>query len=298
MVVELIDIVPVGHLHGEGVQWNADDGCLWWTDISGCALHRYALEQRQLHSWATPERLGCFAFVEGDARLLAAFASGFALFDPATGRVEWLDRCEPAGSGRRFNDGRVDRQGRFWAGTMVEDAAVAGPYSAALYCLGADGRAQPRETGVGIANGLCWSPDGHTLYFADSPRHAIYAYDFDVDSGRIGNRRQFARTGPGVEPDGSCVDAEGCLWNAQWGAGRVLRYAPDGRVLETLETPGALQPTCVAYAGPALDLLCVTSARVGLAPAALAAQAHAGDLFVYQAGVRGLRESRARLPAT
>lgn len=294
---ELLEILAVGQLHGEGVQWNADDGCLWWTDISGCALHRYSLEQRRLQSFATPERLGCFAFVEGDARLLAAFATGFALFDPASGALEWLDRCEPAGSGRRFNDGRVDRQGRFWAGSMVEDATRAEPYSAGLYCLGADGRAQLRETGIGIANGLCWSPDGRIMYFADSPRHAIHAYDFDPDTGGIGNRREFARTAPGVEPDGSCVDAEGCVWNAQWGAGQVQRYAPDGRVLERVETPGAMQPTCVAFAGPALDLLCVTTARIGLSPAALASQAHAGDVFIYRTGARGLAESRARWPA-
>ena len=294
---ELLDILPFGHLHGEDVQWNADDGCLWWTDLSGCALHAWHLQRGALRSFATPERLGCFAFIDGDARLLAAFASGFALFDPVSGALEWLDRCEPAGSGRRFNDGRADRQGRFWAGTMVEDATQAEPYSAGLYCLGADGRAQLRESGVGIANGLCWSPDGRTMYFADSPRHAIWVYDFDPDSGHIGPRRDFARTAPGVEPDGSCVDAEGGVWNAQWGAGQVVRYAPDGQVLEVLDTPGALQPTCAAFAGPALDLLCVTSARIGLSPESLAAQPHAGDVFVFRTGTRGLPESRARWPA-
>lgn len=296
MTARLLEILPLANLHGEGVQWNADDGCLWWTDISGCALHRWHLQRRKLQSFATPERLGCFAFVEGGTRLLAAFASGFAWFDPGSGAVAWIDRREPAGSGRRFNDGRVDRQGRFWAGTMVEDAALAEASSAGLYCLGHDGGVHRRVDGVAIANGLCWSPDGRIMYFADSPRHAIYACDFDRDSGLPRNRREFARTAPGVEPDGSCIDAEGCLWNAQWGGGAVVRYAASGEVLDTVATPGASQPTCVAFAGPGLDLLYVTSARLGLDAAALASQPHAGDLFVYETNVRGLPECRARLP--
>ena len=294
-MTRLLEVLPVAHLHGEGVQWNADDGCLWWTDISGCALHRYHLGRGALESFATPERLGCFAFIEGDARLLVAFASGFALFDPRDGQVRWLDRCEPAGSGRRFNDGRVDRQGRFWAGTMVEDAMLAAPYSASLYCLGQDGRAVERERGIGISNGLCWSPDGRTMYFADSPRHTIHAYDFDPDSGLPSRRREFARTGPDAEPDGSAVDAEGAVWNAQWGGGRVVGYSPAGEVLETVDTPGAMQPSCVAFGGDALDLLCVTSAWVGLDEGARAAQPQAGHVFLYEASARGLPERRARL---
>jgi L-arabinonolactonase len=294
-MTRLLEVLPVAHLHGEGVQWNADDGCLWWTDISGCALHRYHLGRGALESFATPERPGCFAFIEGDARLLVAFATGFALFDPRDGRVRWLDRCEQADSGRRFNDGRVDRQGRFWAGTMVEDATRAVPYSASLYCLDPDGRAVERERGIGISNGLCWSPDGRTMYFADSPRHTIHAYDFDPDSGLPSRRREFARTGPGAEPDGSTVDAEGAVWNAQWGGGRVVRYSPTGEVLETVDTPGAMQPSCVAFGGDALELLCVTSAWIGLDAAARVAQPQAGHVFLYETSARGLPENRARL---
>ena len=298
MSARLREVIPIGNLHGEGVQWNADDGCLWWTDITGCTLHRHDLGDGASSSFTTPERLGCFAFIEGDGRLLAAFASGFALFAPASGAVEWLDRLEPPGSGRRFNDGRVDRQGRFWAGTMVEDANLAAPDSAALYCLDPAGRPIERETGIGISNGLCWSPDGTRMYFADSPRHVIHAYDFDCATGMIGGRREFARTAVGIEPDGSTVDAEGHVWNAQWGGGQVVRYAPDGRIAEVVETPGASQPTCVAFAGNALDLLCVTTARLGLDRAALDAQPNAGHLFVYETSRRGLPECRARLNAS
>lgn len=293
MTTRLLEVLPVANLHGEGVQWNGDDGCLWWTDITGGALHRWHLHRRVLTSYVMPERLCCFAFVQGEPRLLAAFARGLAWLEPDRAAVEWLDLREPAGSGRRFNDGRVDRQGRFWAGTMVEDAALAAPCSASLYCVD-DAGVHERESGVGIANGLCWSPDARTMYFADSPRHVLYAYDFDADSGLPRRRREFARTPPGVEPDGSCVDAEGSVWNAQWGGGEVVRHARDGRVLERIATPGARQPTCVAFAGADLNLLCVTSAQLGLDAAERSAQPNAGHLFVYETTTRGLPECQVR----
>lgn len=293
-MTQLLDVLAIDNLHGEGVQWNAADGCLWWTDLSGCRLHRYHLQTRVHAAFVTPERLGCFAFVDGDPRLLVAFASGFAWFDPTSGAVTWLAQLEPAGSGRRFNDGRVDRQGRFWAGTMVEDATLAGVDSASLYCLDHDGRVVEREIGIRIANGLCWSPDGTRMYFADSPRHAIDVYNFDRDSGAISRRREFARTPLGAEPDGATIDAEGCLWSAHWGAGQVVRYAPDGRIVETVSVP-ASQPTCVAFAGDALDVLCITSARLGLNATALAEQPQAGYVFIYRTETRGLPECHARI---
>ena len=168
-------------------------------------------------------------------------------------------------------------------------------FTGALYRLDPDGRVHTLETGIGISNGLCWSPDGRTMYFADSPRHTIHVYDFDPDSGLPSRRREFARTGPGAEPDGSTVDAEGAVWNAQWGGGRVVRYSPTGEVLETVDTPGAMQPSCVAFGGDALELLCVTSAWIGLDAAARAAQPQAGHVFLYETSARGLPENRARL---
>ncbi|PNS08540.1 SMP-30/gluconolactonase/LRE family protein [Solilutibacter silvestris] len=291
--MKLIDVVPVGNLLGEGVQWNPDDGCLWWTDISNSMLHRWHLDSRVHSVFATPERLCSFAFIEGQSRLLCAFASGVAMFDPHSGAITWLHRLETPGSGRRCNDGRVDRQGRFWVGTMVEDAARAGAFSASLYCMDRDGGVHVREREIDIANGLCWSPDGGRMYFADSARRTMYAYDFDGDTGAISARREFARLPESAEPDGACVDAQGCVWSAQWGAGQVACYAPDGRIRATIEVP-ASQPTCVAFAGASLDLLCVTSARAGLDAAALARQPDAGHLFIYQATTTGLAECRVR----
>lgn len=294
-MTRLLDIIPLGHLHGEGVQWNADDGCVWWTDISGRGLHRLRVDTRHHTAFPTPERLGCFAFIEGDSRLLAAFESGFALFTPDTGETVWLARPEPDGTGRRFNDGRVDRQGRFWAGTMVEDAARAPAASAGLFRLDAHGPVKVLD-GIGIANGLCWSPDGQWMYFADSTTRCIRRYRFDAATGKPSAPQVFASTPEGIEPDGSTVDAGGGVWNAQWGGGRVVRYSPAGEVDEVIEVPGASQPSCVAFAGERLDLLCVTTARIGLSAAALASQPNAGHLFLYETSHRGLPECRARPP--
>jgi len=285
--MELIDIVPVKNTLGEGILWDADAGVAWWTDIQERLLYRYSPDTRAIDRIATPERLGSFGFVRGSRKLVAAFESGLALFDPASGAVEWLARPDALRPGLRFNDGRVDRQGRFWAGTMVEGNAP--DITASLYCL--DGRRQLhcRAGGIRISNGICWSPDSSRFYFADSPLRTIYVYDFDSATGEIANRRVFATTPEGAFPDGANVDAEGFLWSAHWGAGRVVRYAPDGSIDRAIDVP-ASQPTCVAFGGPGLDLLLVTTAREGLNEDTLARHPSAGDLFLYRVGVCGLSD--------
>jgi sugar lactone lactonase YvrE len=287
--MELIQTIAVQNTLGEGVSWDALTQSLWWTDIQAKQLHKFDWRRQALTTYRTPERLCSFGFIEASAKLVAAFESGFAIYDPASGDIEWLDRPEAGRAGIRFNDGRVDRRGQFWAGTMEESDRRTG--KANLYCLDSAGRAHRRETGIAISNGICWSPDGGTFYFADSPTGIIHAYDVDARDGAISNRRVFAQTPQGFSPDGANVDAEGCVWSAQWGGGRVIRYAPDGRVLATLDVP-ANQATCVAFGGPDLDLLFVTSARDGLSPQALADEPSAGDVFVYKMTVKGLADRR------
>lgn len=280
-----IETIHLGNLLGECVLWNHETQSVWWTDIEGRRLHRLDWECRRLRVFPTPERLCSFGFVAGEERVIAAFESGLALYDPENGEGTWLWRLNRPG--QRMNDGRVDREGRFWAGAMAEDRDQAG--RAELYCLEADGSVLIRERGISISNSIAWSPDGVAFYFADSPARTIWRYAFS--NGRIADRDVFARTPEGVFPDGATVDAEGFLWSAQWGGGRVVRYAPDGGIARELELPVS-QPTCVALGGPDLDLLFVTSARAGLSEAALTAQAGAGDLFVYNADVAGLPEHR------
>jgi sugar lactone lactonase YvrE len=286
----LLETLPCQNMLGEGVQWNSLDHSLWWTDIQAATLFRYHPETKILNQWPTPERVGCFAFAESDPRLLVAFATGIAWWDWRSGEYEWLARPELAITGNRLNDGRVDRQGRFWVGSIVEQSEN-NTQSAALYCLNTDGNLSRHLTGLTISNSLCWSPDSRRLYHADSPSHCITIYDFDTEQGGLSNPALFAQVNDSIEPDGACVDAAGYLWSAQWGGGRVVRYTPAGAV-DTVLTLPVSQPTCVAFGGPNLDWLCITSARQGLTENQLNTQPLAGSVFIYQVNIMGLPECR------
>jgi sugar lactone lactonase YvrE len=287
--MELVETLRVHNTLGEGIQWDVETDAAWWTDIQERRIQRYTPATRALDTFAMPERVGSFGLIERSSDVIAAFASGFAIVDLKGAIVRWLGKPDTALPGVRFNDGRVDRQGRFWAGSMVETD----PRDARgnLYCVGSDGAVQRREGGIIISNGLGWSPDSRRMYFADSPLRTIYVYDFDARDGSISNRRVFARTPEGAHPDGATVDAEGCLWSAHWGAGRVVRYTPDGAIDRMLPVP-ASQPTCVAFGGTNLDLLFVTSARENLSAQTLAGEPEAGNVFVYRMDVKGLPERR------
>ena len=258
---------------------------------SGAPASALRAETHAPERFALPERLGSFGFVEGSDSIIAAFEFGFALYEPETGKLEWLSRPRHDGPAVRFNDGRVDRQGRFWAGSMVEGAASR---KASSIALTVPARPKIHATEVGISNSLCFSPDGRHLYFADTPLRTIFRFDLDATTGAISNRRIFAQTPEGAYPDGANVDCQGYVWSAHWGAGRVVRYAPDGTISTMVEAP-AMQPTCVAFGGENLDLLFVTSAREGLDDDALRAQPHAGDVFVFKAGVSGLPDRAAQI---
>ena len=285
---QLRDTVVCENILGEGVQWNQHDQCVWWTDIPAAKLYRYSPTEKKLDEWVTPEPVGSFAFVEGDSRLLLALATGFAWFDLNTRRCDWIARPELTLAGNRFNDGRVDRQGRFWAGTTVEQK-LSDDQAAALYCLDRQQGVTRHLEGLRISNSLCWSPDSLKLYHADSPNYQVDVYDFDAQNGQLSNKKIFAKVPPGIEPDGACVDQQGYVWNAQWGGGRVVRYSPTGEVDRILNLP-VTQPTCVALGGPEMNWLFVTSARKGLSNSQLAVQPQAGALFIYQTDVCGLPE--------
>ena len=280
--------VPVGNILGEGVCWHADSQTVWWTDIEARTLYAYHLKDESLSRWDLPDRLGCFAFTADPDVLIAAFAPGFARYRLSTGALDWLHRPEDDKARTRFNDGRVDAAGRFWAGSMVEGDRrnVADEDCGALYRLDTDGGCTRLFGGVLIANGLCWSPDGTRLYFADSPRHEIYRFDVDPTDSTVSNKRVFARTEPGIHPDGAVTDAHGCLWSAHWGAGCVVRYNPDGAVDHVLELPVS-QPTCPAFGGPDGRHLFITTARADLSQTELERQPLAGDLLIYHTDVAG-----------
>lgn len=284
----LIDSIDVKNTLGEGVIWNHQSGAVWWTDIQECIIYRYHLASKTLSQWSTPERVGCMGFIENDSRLIVAFESGFAYFDCESGAVDYLAKPEAQVLGTRFNDGRVDRQGRFWSGTMVENADI-NTQLGSLYLLGRDNSAERKVSEVTISNGLCFSPDSQVMYHSDSPRREIYAYDFDANSGEISAGRVHIKTAKGCYPDGACVDSEGCLYSAQWGGSRVVRYSPEGQELEILPMPVS-QASCVAFGGENLDLMFVTTAREDLSEKALSQQALAGSLLIYQTDFKGLEE--------
>lgn len=286
---ELIATIPSQCELGEGPVWDERIGVVWFTDIQQAQLLRLDWPSRVLTRFALPERLGSLGLTDDPTRLVCAFASGFAWFEPESGRCRWISRTEPEYHGIRMNDGRVDRAGRFWAGSMVENAALSGGRGGALYRLDSGAGKGPECLfgGISISNSICFSPTGGQLYFADTPTREIKVFDCDPVTGALGNSCRFAAVDGVGFPDGSDVDAAGRLWNAEWGSGQVTVYQIDGSILARLAMPVA-QVTCVAFGGELLDHLFVTTAYEGLSAEERSAQPHAGDLFVYRTNAHGL----------
>ena len=277
---------------GEGIIWDDRGGRLFWTDIEGSELWSHAPATGALQRWPLPERLCSLALTDDDGRLLLALASGLAFFDLASGGLDRICDVEADLPTTRLNDGRTDRQGRFVFGAFNQaenpKEAIGG-----FYRLNHDLTLERLPLGgVAIANSICFSPDGRTMYYADSATREIRCCDYDIDTGAVSNLREFvpADAAPG-DPDGSTIDAAGYLWSTRWGAGQVVRFAPDGTVDRVLTLP-APQPTCPAFGGPGLDVLFVTSATVGLQADQLANAPKSGGVFAYALPVRGLAEVR------
>lgn len=285
---KLIDVIKVENELGEGVIWDTERGAAWWTDIQNCLIYRYQLATKQLQSWSTPKRLACFAQVAGKDYFIAAFENGFAYFNPISGQVDWLHEIEKNKPDTRFNDGRADRQGRFWSGTMAENN---GTDKGSLYCLNQKLEYFNKINNLSIPNSLCWSPDSAYMYHTDTPNNRINRYDFNSETAELSNRSTFVTTPADAFPDGSTVDAEGYVWNAQWGASRVVRYSPNGEIDLIVPTP-ASQPSCVAFGGPELNLLFVTSAKQDLDEKSLQQESDAGNLFIYKTNITGIEESK------
>ena len=273
---------------GECPLWDAAARCLWWIDIYKPAINRFELATGASASLPMPEPVGCIALRQSGG-LLAGLARGFAFVDPMSGAVERMVDPEPDRPNNRLNDGRCDRQGRFWAGSMVEDRS--GPH-AALWRLDPDRSIHRMVDQIMVSNGLAWSPDGRTMYHADTRQSTVWAWDFDSAAGAIANRRVFAKAADGEgRPDGACVDEEGCYWSARFGGWRLVRHAPDGREIQVVKMPVA-NPTMPAFGGEKLDVLYVTSAAQGVTEEMRAQQPHAGSVFALDVGVRGLAEPR------
>jgi L-arabinonolactonase len=275
---------------GEGILWWAARRALVWTDIEQSTLWMYGVADRVTRTWALPDRLGSLAICES-GRLLLGLAKGLSLadVDTATGAelgVEPVIAIEPHLPRHRINDGRTDRAGNFVFGTFNE--ARDGPGGSFYQYSSRHGLRRLDVGGVIIPNSICFSLDGRTMYFCDSPDARIRQCDYDAASAGVANVREFVRLGKTEGfPDGSVIDAEGCLWNAAWGAGLVRRYAPDGRVLDEIAV-AAKNPTCVAFGGDALGDLYITSARQEMSDDELASTPEAGGVYRVALGLAGV----------
>ncbi len=269
--------LPTESVLGEGPAWHPHEEALYWVDVEGRLLHRL---QGDVHrSWALPRRASAPIFRADGVSL--ATEDGVADIDLRTGETTLRFALEPDRPGNRSNEARVDRRGRLWVGTMDDRGAAP---TGSLYRVGLHGGRSRQVPDVAISNTLVWSLDDRTLYFADSKVQTIRAYDFDAEAGEVGPSRVFVDTRPSADvPDGSALDAEGCLWTAMWDGGWVVRFTPDGEVDRRVEVP-ASRPTCVAFGGPDLRTLYVTSARMGRLGD------HDGALLAFEPGVRGSAE--------
>ncbi len=280
--------------HGEGVIWDERRQALFWIDISGRRLWAHAPASGRSRDWALPDRPGCLGLVE-DGRLLVVLAKAIGVVTPDLDADDLafthLADVEADQPHTRSNDGRVDRDGNLVFGTMDEHEQKAARGSFYQFSLRHGLRRLPLP-GVSIPNSICFSHDGRTMYWCDSVSPRILCCDYDAATAQAANVREFAcldRTD--AEPDGSGIDAEGLLWNAQWRAWRVQRYRADGTVERSVAVP-VKNPTCVAFGGPALDHLYIISSRLDHTDDELRNTPQAGGLFVCAPGVAGLQEGR------
>lgn len=284
---------------GESPLWQPDEAALYWCDIPGRRLHRWHPGRAEHRAWDLDSEPGCCAPVLGGT-LLLAMRDGLWRFDPASGRRTRLAAPPYDPACERFNDGKADPQGRFWAGTIYEPRDAA---RAALYRF-AGGQLERVAGDITTSNGLAWSPDGRTLYWADTAAHQIRAFDFDPQDGSLSRGRVFATFAPrradqelalyGGRPDGAAVDLEGAYWVAMYEGQRLLRLAPDGRVLRELALPVRC-PTMPCFGGADLRTLYVTTAREKRPAEELAAQPLAGCVLSLRVDVPGLPANFVRL---
>jgi len=294
-------VVACSNHLGEGPVWDVEQGALYWVDGTGRrvgnpALWRLDPATGKTRNWSLGHDVGAMALRERGGAVLA-LDDGFYLFDFERGELELITLIESGQPRSRLNDGKVDRQGRFFAGGMDDEEELK---MCGLWRLDPDLSVTRVDDGIICSNGPCWSPDDRTFYFADTFQQLMWAYDYDPESGTLSNRREFAssREEPGFF-DGSTVDAEGCVWNAMVIGGELIRYTPDGEVERRIGMP-VRNITSVCFGGDKLDEIYVTSMGRVSHPAnhdhfarQVQPQFGAGSLFrITGLGIEGLPEPR------
>jgi sugar lactone lactonase YvrE len=276
---------------GEGPLWDPEEQCLYWVDILSHLIHRYDPASQERTSYDVGLPVGAIGLRAAGGLVLATL-KGFAFWCPQDPELEYIADPEAGRSDTRFNDGAVDRRGRFWAGTMALDPKEYDLAKGSLYRMDADHSVHMMIPGLTISNGIGWSPDDRTMYLTDTMRRVIYAYDFDPASGGVERRRAFVETPDGEGyPDGLTVDSEGFVWSARFAGSKIVRYDPAGRMEREIELPVSC-PTSCAFGGPDLDVLYITTSHHMLTEEDKSDQPFAGELLKLDVGIRGLSEAR------
>jgi len=274
---------------GESPVWSSSENSLYWVDVEGKLIQRWHAIDRAVQSWSMGQAIGCIGLRERGG-LVGASRTGFFFLDVASGKTMPISDPESGLPDNRFNDGKVDRRGRFWAGTRnFRDHEKA---SGALYRLDGDLSVHHMEDGLRCPNGLAWSPDDRLMYLCDTWVRRIFVYDFDADDGVPRNRRLFAELTE-IEgfPDGLTVDADGCIWNAHYNGWRISRYTPYGNIDRIVRMP-VQHVTSLTFGGPDFRTLYITSGCLRLTDEQRKAQATAGHVFAFDAQTQGLPEPR------
>ncbi|PYX37946.1 MAG: gluconolaconase [Acidobacteria bacterium] len=293
MTSEPICVAPTGDVCGEGVVWHAAHSAAYWTDINRFLIHCYTPADRCVRTWFFDEPVTALTLTDRDDTLAAVLGSQIILWEPHSDhRSQPLYRLEQWPR-VRFNDARTDKRGSLWIGSMrnnVKHDGSAGTVEGrdgVLYRLDPDNTVTEWCCDLGIANTLAWSPDDRHFYFGDTVENTVWVYDYDPASGAIANRRPFLQGFSKGFPDGSCVDAEGYLWNCRFYGGCIVRVAPDGHIDRIVEMPVQNITTCT-FGGPDRKTLYVTTASIEAPPG----DRLAGGLFTIQTETEGQPENR------
>lgn len=269
---------------GEGSLWDHQRNCLYWVDIPEGKVNIYDPATGANSVFRVAQAVGTVV-TDTSGNLMLALRDGFGRLDIDSGEVVMV--AEQKAEGIRFNDGKCDPAGRFWAGTMADDMAEG---AGALYCLDTDLTVRRMIEKVTVSNGLVWTLDAKCFYYIDSPTREVAAFDYDIDSGKISNRKAAIKIEEKLGfPDGMAIDEADMVWIAHWGGGIVTRWNPKtGKLLETIKVPHASLVTSCAFGGPNLNELFITTATVDLNEEQKKSQTLAGSIFRVQLDVKGV----------
>lgn len=285
-MVEIKCVVDAKNILGEGPIWNDREKSLYWCDNIAGKIHKYDPATTEFLTWSTPEEIGSLVF-RPNGKIVAGMKRGFSFVDLESNTYEHIADAD-IGETKCLNDGKCDRRGRYWCGSINRDVKTA---DAGLYRLDPDFTVHKLEDGIIASNGIAFSPDDKTMYYADSRADTVWAYDLDIESGNLSNKRVFISTvGKAARVDGATVDTDGNYWCAHVYDWDIACYSPDGKLIRTVRTP-VRHPTMCTFGGENHDVMYVTSATRMADQHDLESQPNAGGLFeIHGLGVKGLPE--------